>query len=177
MMRLTPLLALLIALPATAQDIPAQAAVGQCYSACITTVLTGQERVETAIGRYDELVYWNAVTLAEGKNLSCASLQGLAIEANVCYAGCRDVEAGYGSVNSQAENIVNGLLQREGPLHRSGLYPDDRPHPRVGTPQFTAACNRLFGTAAGAQSSSITKLLGQAKNKQAEEMPEALIQP
>ena len=169
MMRLTPMLALLITLPATAQDIPAQAAVGQCYSACATTIFTGQERVEVAIGRYDQLIYWNALTQAQGKELACGALQGLALEASICRASCRDVEAGYGSVNSQAENIFVNAGGGPDPLHTSGLFPNDRTHPRAGTPQFTAACNRLIGVSTDPLLQSIAKPPQQAENNDAAE--------
>ena len=178
-MRFTPLLALLIALPAGAQDIPAQAAVGQCYSACATTLYAANFRTELSITSDRQRYWWKEITWGEYKTYTCSNIQNLVTEADICHAGCRDVEAAYGSVNSQAENIFVLVLDQEiGPILATGLHTDDyRSRPILGTPQFTLACNRLFGEVAGAQSSSITKLLGQVEQQQAKSEPEALVQP
>ena len=133
MKRFTFLLALLIALPATAQDIPARAAVGKCYSACATTLYAANFRTELAVEADRQLYWWDAITWNEYKTYTCSNVQNLWIEADICYAGCRDVEAGYGSVNSAAESIFVSVFQQEiSEIRPTGLYSDYRSRPHTG---------------------------------------------
>ena len=158
MVRFTPLLALLIVLPATAQDIPAQAAVGQCYSACATTLYAANERVQVATERNRQLFWWNIINQNEFQTSYCVAYQNLVIEADICYAGCRDVEAGYGAVDSLAEGIfVPELFAQASWIQQSGLYPSNQPYPAQGTAQFTSACNTFLGIATDALSRSVVK--------------------
>ena len=166
MTRFTSLLALLIVLPASAQDIPAKAAVGQCFSACATTLYASSDRAVIAVERNRELLWWDLLTTNEFQNLFCGISQNLAIEADICHAGCNDVKDGYGlgwRDLTRAESIfILELNETKKWLKQSGLYPDYLSRPKLGTPQFTAACKTFLRIDTDPLSSSVAKSLQQA---------------
>ena len=162
MMRFTPLLALLIALPAAAQDIPARAAVGQCFSACATNLYASDDRVQISVERNRELLWWGIIDQNQFKTAYCVASQNLLIEAEICRFSCLDVKYGYGGQTGDVESLAESAYDIETIeaaqwISSSGLYPNYVSKPRPGTPQFNLACNRFLRVATDTRSLSVSK--------------------
>ena len=140
---------ILAPIPASAQTLTTlqqgRAAVGQCYATCATRAYLAADRLELSDERDREALWYGLLTRQEYRGLHCEGVQKVLIEIDVCTASCRDLEAAYGPVQSEAERILlHELADAKNEIRAIGLYTDYINHPDEDTPEFEAACNRLY---------------------------------